>query len=223
MKPLITKEQIGRVVNLSANISNQDIDSFILDAQEFDTIDVLPVALLTAIETNILAKIQQWNKNRAYSADDIVLLDTYFTAIDSNTDSQPPSAHWETNELMNFYQQYLVPFISYSFYYRFIAYHGSKVTQAGVIEVTDGTFNHISDAGRSRMLGDIKSKVNVWTGKISKKLNDVNWTFDGIKYSQDNGKNQVIKRGVRIYALGSNTRRSKFDRNCPPFLNHDIE
>ena len=116
MIPLITKEQIGKYVTLSNNISNLDIDTFILDAQEFDTINVLPIALLNAIESKVKSKIQQWNKNVEYNVDDIVILETYFTCKNTNTNSRPTNSDWKDNELMNFYVEYLQPFIAYSFY-----------------------------------------------------------------------------------------------------------
>lgn len=206
MKPLITKQEIAKYVTLTENIANLDVDTFIKDAQEFDTINVFPIALLEAIELKYTSRIQQWNKNKTYAINDIVLFETYYTALSSNTDSEPPSASWEDNELMNFYLQYLQPFMAYHFYYRFIAYHGSKVTQAGVIQVTDTTYEAISDAGRSRMLGDIKSKMNVWTNKVNKKLRDVDWTFDEVQYLPEDGKSKRIKQGVRIYALGADKR-----------------
>jgi len=152
MIPLITKQQIAKFVTLSENVSNLDVDSFIKDAQEFDTISVFPTTLLEAIETNIRARIQQWNKNETYAIGAIVLYDTYYTSLASNTNSQPPSANWEDNELMNFYAHYLQPFIAYSFYYRFIAYHGAKITPSGLKEVVDDTTQIISDKRRAEML-----------------------------------------------------------------------
>ena len=216
MIPLITKQQIGKFVTLSENVDSLNIDSFINDAQEFDTINVFPIALLNAIEVKLLLKIQQWNKNKTYALNDYVFYDTYYTSLGVSTNSQPPSADWEDNELMNFYIQYLQPFIAYSFYYRFIAYYGAFVTQKGIRSMTDETSTEISDKRRGEMLGDIRNKVNVWTGKISKKLNDVDYTFDGVQYLPEVGKSTRIKQGVRIYALGSQR------NNCCPPLRNDL-
>jgi hypothetical protein len=223
MIKLITKQQIGRFVTLSENISDLDIDMFIRDAQEFDTISVFPIALINAIEAKVLAKIQQWNKNRSYGVDDLVLFETYYAALASNTDSQPPSSDWQANELMNFYAEYLLPFIAYSFYYRFIAYHGVKITQAGLKQLVDDTSINVSDKMRGEMLGDIKSKLNVWTGKISKKLNDVYYTFDGVQYLPEIGKHTHLRPQIKVYALGArnyNDRRVN-DRCCPPYNNYE--
>lgn len=200
MIPLITKQQIGKYVQLSENIDDLDIDSFIKDAHEFDTINVFPIALLDAIALQVGNNIAQWNKNTTYNAGDKVLFGVYYNSLSTNTNSEPPSADWEDYELMNFYLQYLQPFISYSFYYRFIAYLGAKVTPSGLKEVVDETMQIVSDKRRGEMLGDIKNKVNIWTGKISKKLSDVDYTFDGVRYAPEDGKR--IKQGVRIYALG---------------------
>lgn len=203
MIALITKQQIGKYVALSENINDINIDSFIKDAQEFDTINVFPLALLTAIETQVRNNIAQWNKNETYLASDKVLFSTYYNSLSTNTNSEPPSADWEDFELMNFYLQYLQPFIAYSFYYRFIAYFGANVTPSGLKEIVDETMQIVSDKRRSEMLGDIKSKVNVWSNRVSKKLNDVKYTFDGVKYTPESGVK--IKQGVRIYALGGHS------------------
>lgn len=219
MTKLITKQQIGRFVTLSENISDLDIDMFIRDAQEFDTISVLPAGLLNAIEAKVMAKIQQWNKNKTYSTGDLVLFETYYTALAGNTDSQPPSSDWQANELMNFYAEYLLPFIAYSFYYRFIAYHGVKITQAGLKQLVDDTSINVSDKMRGEMLGDIKSKLNVWTGKISKKLNDVSYTFDGVQYLPSVDQKMHLKPQIKIYALGSRNYNDR--RCCPPFNNYE--
>lgn len=221
MIPLITKQEIGRFVKLSENIDDLDIDTVIQDAQDFDTIAVFPVELLEAIELKIIAKIQQWKRTETYAIGDIVFYESppdkyYFTALAINTDSQPPSANWGDNELMNFYRNFLQPFIAFSFNYRFIAEHGAKITQSGIVEILGEGVQPISSAMRGAMLGNAKSKVNIWTGKISKKLNDVNYTFDSVQYLPESGKSTRIKQGVRIYALGSNcNRRSIKDRCCP--------
>ena len=222
MIPLISKQEIGNFVTLSENLSDLNIDSFLKDAQEFDTISVFPVELLEAIELKIIAKIQQWKRTETYAIGDIVFYESppdkyYFTCLTSNTDSQPPSVNWGDNELMNFYRNYLQPFIAYSFYYRFIAYYGAQITQSGIVDIIDNSVMQVvSDKRRGEMLGDIKSKVNVWTGKISKKLNDVNYTFDSVQYLPESGKSTRIKQGVRIYALGSNRNNQSIkDRCCP--------
>ena len=220
MTPLITKQQIGKFVTLSENIDDLLIDTFIRDAQEFDTISVFPIALLNAISLNVEARIQQWKRTETYSVGSIVYYESppdkfYFTCLTINTDSQPPNVNWEDNELMNFYRNYLQPFIAYSFYYRFIAYHGAHITESGITEIVGEGVQTISDRRRGEILGDIKSKVNVWTGKISKKLNDVNFTFDDVQYLPESGKNTRIKQGVRIYALGSDRSGSIKDRCCP--------
>lgn len=202
MRTLITKAQIANYVTLTQNIADLDVNSFISDTQEFDTVNVFPEALLQAISDE-LDIATNWAIATAYVTGNIVLNGTYFTAISNNTGSEPPSANWEDNELLNFYLQYLLPFMAFHFYYRFIAYHGAKITQSGITQQTGDTFEQVSDTTRSRMLGDIKSKMNVWTNKVNKKLKDVNWTFDTVQYLPEDGKNKRVKQGVRIYALGS--------------------
>lgn len=224
MISLITKEQIGKYMSLTENIGGLDVEEYISDVNEFD-LEVFPDALINAIRLNVADKIQQWNKNKTYAIGDKVWFETesdgkYFVATAINTNSQPLTDNWEPLELMNFYASYLVPFMAYSFQYRFTAYHGMKTAQAGLIQATDpnGTFQPISEAARGRKLGDIKSKVTVWTGKISKKLNDVNYTFDGVKYTPESGKSTHVRSRPRLWAVGGNNNNCYPKRNCPPYF-----
>jgi hypothetical protein len=219
MIPLITKAQIARYVTLTTNIDDLDINSFINDAQEFDTIAALPQALMNAIALPYSQPIAAWAIATAYTtgqyvyvlAGGTVTTDTYYKALANNTGIAPASdpTKWEVNELMTFYGTYLQPYLAFCFYYRFMAYHGAKITQAGITQTTapDGNFEHISDARRGAMLGDIRSKKDIWTSRLSKKLNDVDFTFDGVQYTPESGKTTKIKQGVRIYALGGHKRK----------------
>ena len=217
MRTLITKQQIGQYVTLSQNISDLDVNQYISDVQEYDIINVLPQALIDAIAGE-LNTVVEWTNVIAFTTGQFTKITTtntatpddvsYYTALAPNTGSQPPSANWEDNELLNFYQSFLVPLMSQEFYYRFIAEHGQKVTQAGLVQVTDATYDAVSDTSRAVKLGGIKSKVNVWINKINKELQRVNWTFDTVQYLPEDGKNKRVKQGVRIYALGGR------NRNC---------
>ena len=219
MTPLITKEQVKKFnPKLPTNISDDEINGYILDCQQFDVISVLPDALLNAIEVQILLKIQQWKRTEAYSIGEAVWFGDsrkYYLADAVNTDSQPPSVNWEAFELMNFYYEYLLPLMAFGAYYRFIAYHGTNITQFGLTTPIDpqGTFQPTSSQDRAAMLGDINNKKNVWTLKISKKLNAVNYTFDAVKYPGDDCESSAIKIKPQIFQLGGrgNTKRTWSD------------
>jgi len=210
MIPLITKAQIGEICNLTSNIDDLDVDSFIYDAQNIDTIPVFPIALLNAIAN--LVDTEQWNGSASYVTGDKVFVPetgatptTYYTALANNVGSEPPSANWEVNELMSFYIQYLVPYMAYCFYYRFIAYHGAKITPSGIVDILDTTvMQTISDKRRAEMLGDAVNKRDVFSRSISKKLNDVSFTFDDVQYLPESGKTKHVRNKVRLYALGGN-------------------
>jgi len=218
MIPLITKAQIGEICNLTSNIDNLDVDSFISDTQKFDTASVFPQALLNAIA--LLVDTAQWNGSAAYVTGDKVFVPavgstdtTYYTALANNVGSEPPSANWEVNELMSFYIQYLVPFMAYSFYYRFIAYHGAKITPSGIVDILDtSVMQVVSDKRRAEMLGDAVNKRDTFSRMISKKLNDVSYTFDGVQYLPETGKTTHIRNKIRIYSLGGHK-----SKRCNPF------
>jgi hypothetical protein len=212
MTPLITKQQIAAYEVLSENIDDDLINPHILDAQQFDTIPVMPDALLRAIEVQILSKIQQWNKNKNYTIGDAVWYGNerrFYKATSANSNSLPPSGDWANFELMNFYETYLVPFLAYSFYYRFFAYHGINVTQYGTREMVEETSREITDRRRADKLGDLRNKISMVTIKMSKALSSVNNTFDGVAYPFDSGESTRLKPKVQIFQLGGRHKTSK--------------
>lgn len=212
MTPIITKQQIAKYVQLSENIDDEQINPFILDAQQYDTIPILPDTLLNAIEAQVMLKLQQWNKNKTYSIADAVWFGSerrFYLATTEHSNSVPPSGNWKAFELMNFYEQYLQPFLAFSFYYRFIAYHGANVTQFGIRQMREDSSDEISDKRRAEMLGDICSKKDVWVLKMSKALNDAKYTFNGVKYAVDNGERTHLKPKVKIFQLGGRHRNSR--------------
>lgn len=213
MIPLITKQQLSSATAMPDSVKDNEAEGYIRDAQENELIPVLPDLLLRAIAVQVLSKLQQWNKNKAYITGDKVFFSKpaegiskwYYKATANNTDSQPPSVNWGDFELMNFYEGYIVPYHALCAYYRFLAYHGVNINQYGLNVPTDpeGTFQPASDGQRSAILGDIRNRMNVAKARMTKKLSEVSNTFDGTLYTTDSGdsKNQKIK--PKIFGLGN--------------------
>lgn len=217
MIQLITKQQIAKYEKMPESIPDEDIFPHILDAQQFDTIPVLPDNLLNAVEAVMLSKPQQWNKNKAYVEGNIVWFgDTrkWYKAAADNSNSQPPSDNWEDCELMNFYEQYLQPFIVYHAYYRFFAYHGTNVTQFGLRVINEESSVAVSGTVRADKLGDLSSKRNVAILKISKQLEEISYTLDGTKYPMDGGEKKKLRPKVQIFQVGGRHKTSKRKWDC---------
>lgn len=216
---LITKQQINKYERLSENIADDVINPHILDAQEYDVEPVLPNALLNAIAAVILAKPQQWNKNKTYATDNVVWFGEpkmWYKATAANTNSEPGGENedWGACELMNFYEQYLVRFLSFKTCYRFIADHGINITQFGVREMVEDSSREISDRRRGAKLGDLNSKANLAAEKISKALAVAKDTFDGVKYTADKGETSRPRPKVNIYQVGGRNKNCNRKWDC---------
>jgi len=204
MLKLVTRIELSKYVALNDNIKESAIEQHILDAQKFNLYPAFPDNMLHAIEANILAGIPQWMPNKAYSVNDkIVWSGIYYKALSVNTNSEPPSIKWGSLELMNFHSEFLIPFIAYHFYYRFVAYHGVNVTPFGLRTPVEETSQPIDNNTRGLILADMNNKINMQIALINKKLDDVKYTFDGVKYDTDKNETQHVKQKMRLWGVGN--------------------
>lgn len=206
-------------VRIGDNITDKDIEWHVRDVMNYDIVPILPDAMLRQIEVYVVMKIQQWNKNQPYSIGNYTWLKNidgsgnvrkWYKAIADSTNSQPHSANWVDLELMNFVEDYLHPLMAQMFFYRFAAYHGINIAQHGMVTPNDpqGTFTPTTDAQRGGYLGDSRNKLNIELARMNKKLSEVDYTFDGVKYGVDRCEDVKIRPKAKIFALG----QSKYDR-----------
>jgi hypothetical protein len=95
-------------------------------------------------------------------------------------------------ELIAFYDIFIKPYWCLSAYYRFIATHGTNVTQFGVSVARDpkGTFNEATGDQRALILRQVHSDRTVYKNYMVEKLKQVNFTFDGVSFAES----EVIDR-----------------------------
>lgn len=186
---LISKSDIKTYANFTLNVVDHIINPSILDAQNYDLQpiigDTMYYKLLSDFDGSI---INIWNNIDTYNISDYVVYDRIvYKCITSNSGSQPDinPGDWLVNELGTFYYNYLIPYLVFKCYGRFLLWAGRNITQYGLRQNTEDTSESVSDAGRSALIADINVKGNIWYNRFKNRLCTVNYTFDSVKYTID--------------------------------------
>lgn len=87
----------------------------------------------------------------------------------------------------------------YRAYGRFLANHGNNVTPFGIMQVLDQDQRVADSKDRAFMIGNNDRDASVYFSKLSKALEDANWTFDGTTYSFEDG--QTRKKPSRKFGI----------------------
>lgn len=200
----ITKEDVVSVFPITKNADETLADVHIKDAVTFDLYTVLPDTLLDAIKEVLITNPQQWSKVKTYSIGNVVWYDGWWKSKGTNTNSQPSESNpdWEVIELLNFWTDYIKPFLVASSVSRWSTWHGYNWTQYGMVKMVDGTFAQLSNEERAPLKADIENKVKYFQSRISKKLSDVNWTFDTVKYVKEDYEKINPNTRVGIFVPG---------------------
>ncbi len=92
----------------------------------------------------------------------------------------------EKPQTVAFYEGFIIPYWSFSAYYRFISVHGTNVTQFGVTQANDprGTFNQIDGDARATLLRQVKSDKDVFRQYMIDRLKEISYTLDGTNYTK---------------------------------------
>lgn len=89
-------------------------------------------------------------------------------------------------ELRAFYNDYVKRYVCLLAYCRFIAEHGTNVTQFGFTQLSDpaGTFDTPSEDRRAVFLRQYRSDAETSLTRLFNRLDAVNYTLDGINYQK---------------------------------------
>lgn len=186
---LISKADIKYYANFTLNVVDHIINPSMLDAQNYDLQPIIGddmyYKLLADFDGSI---ITVWNNTDTYVPLDYV---TYkrvtYKCINPNTNSQPDinPGNWVVNELGTFYYNYLIPYLVFKCYGRFLLWAGRNITQYGLRENNEDTSAPVSDVARAALISDINVKGNIWYNRFKNRLCKLNDTFDGVKYTVD--------------------------------------
>lgn len=90
-------------------------------------------------------------------------------------------------QLRSFYENYVKRYLALNVYCRFMAEHGTNITQYGVTQLGDpgGTFTQATEERRAIFLKQYRSDMDVAMTRMFNRLKDVNYTFDSISYDKE--------------------------------------
>jgi hypothetical protein len=144
------------------------------------TITLTNIQAYAQITTNIEDRLINPSISLSRTFDlDSVLTKALMTAVDTAI-ATPNSAP----QLEAFYNEFIIPYWSLSAYHRFLATHGTNVTQFGVSVTRDprGTFDQASEEQRAAILRQVHSDRKVFKQYMTDRLKEVNFTFDGVSF-----------------------------------------
>lgn len=153
MVQLIDRDDFQQYVKFSANIPARDVDYQCKDAQEFDVMPLLPVAVITG--NNMMTDIE------------VALFESPVTK----------------QELVSLYNDFVKPLLVCKAYARYLLWAGRNVSQFGLRVNNEDTSIEVSDKARGELIADVEHKCNVYLSRLLKELNDKKFTFDTIKYT----------------------------------------
>jgi len=205
---IIKKQDLAIVPRWTDNIKDEWINPFITQSCELDFYDTLSQTLYDAIANlvvDILAGTQglPW-VDGSYSIDDIVTYNGVYYIVNSpvTVGENPPTTNnkYTVSELLNFWANFVKPFLVYSCYKRFLLWHGKHISMGGVRKHNDPTSFEVNADELTYLLADLRQIVSVKQSKMYQQLKQVDYTFDGVKYlTNDNVKKP--NKGLNIFAV----------------------
>lgn len=171
MVQLIHKDDFGTYIKFSDNIPARDVDFHCKDAQNFDAYTIMPLAVVSG--NNIVLDVEN--------------------SVNVSPVTRP--------ELLEWFEDYLKPFLVCKAYARFLLWAGRNITQFGLRVNNEDTSTEVTDKNRAEMIADVEHKCNVYLARLTKALKDADYTYDSIVYSFDNCDSSKPKAKTRIYAI----------------------
>ena len=146
------------------------------------TITLANIQSYAQIPTNIEGRLIDFQISLARTFDvEPIVTKTLMDAVDvavASTGTKP--------ELEAFYNNFIVPYWCLSSYYRFIATHGTNITQFGITQTRDprGTFDQSNDQSRANVLTQTEADRKVFKQYLVDRLKEVNFTFDSVTFGE---------------------------------------
>jgi hypothetical protein len=206
MKPIIIKQQLSIAPKWTDNIKDEWINPLILQTCEYKFFDTISSSLYNAMAASVGAILDgtqglQWDVATAYSGGDIVIDNgVYYVALQSVTGGNPPAtnADWQVYEIINFWANFVVPYLALSAYCEFLIWGGKHIAMGGLRRHLDNTSTEIGADDLAVLLGSVRSMIGVKLTKLNNELLRTNYTFDGVKYDAN-----IVKPGnkIKIYAV----------------------
>lgn len=164
MEHLITKADLAEYDDFSGNIEDRIINPRINDAHTYDLRGLLSVAVLDSVYAATIPPVI-WNVGTSYLAAAVVSYKgVVYDAVTDSTGIEPgtDTAYWKLNTGATLRYELLEPFLAWSTLRRYYIRAGRQNTPAGLTVPTDpaGTFQPISDKGRSELMAEAIAKAD---------------------------------------------------------------
>lgn len=210
MELLFKKSDLSIVPRWTDNIKDEWINPFITESCADSFRNSISTTLYDAIANlvePIIAGTQGlfWNVDDSYLINDIVVYnDVYYVALGSIASGQAdPSLNssWQSSPLVNFWANYAKPYLVYDCYNSFILWHGKHISQGGIRKHNDNTSFEINSDELGYLLGSMKNKVQLKYVSMKNYLNQVDYTFSGVKYATNDFAKQTDQSSIKIFAV----------------------
>lgn len=183
MEPLITKADLAQYDEFSANILDPVINPRINDAHTYDLRGLLNTTVLDSVYAADVAP-EIWANGATYLTGAVVSnKGQVYDAVAGSTGVMPgtDSAYWKLNTGATLRYELLDPFLAWSTIRRYYLRAGRNNTPAGLVTATDpnGTFQPISDKGRSELMAEAIAKADFHRQDILNFLQKNNLTHTG--------------------------------------------
>ena len=195
MKNVFEKSDLSIVPRWTDNIDDKWINPFITQTCQIAFRDSISTTLYDAIATlvePILAGTQgnAWTAPTTYSSGVSVLYNGiyYISNASVSPNENPPSsnAKWDVSEKLNFWSEFMKPYLVYACYKSFIIWHGKHISQGGIRKHTDNTSFEVDAENLAVLINDLKGYISVKETQMMNTLNRVEYTFDSIVYAENN-------------------------------------
>ena len=206
MKAIINKQQLSIVPKWTNNIKDEWINPIIFETCEVRFRDTISKTLYDAMAASVGVILDgtqgnDWDITVTYNAGAIVKYQgLYYVALNTVTGGNAPdtNADWQVYELINFWSEFVVPYLCYEAYKSYLIWAGKHIAMGGVRRHLDNTSTEVSGEDLGVLLGDLKYTVGVKYTKMNNELNAKNYTFDGVQYAAN-----IVKPRNRtgIYAV----------------------
>lgn len=186
MHLLINKEDISELITDIQNIDDKKINREILDVQQFDLMNQIPVELFNAFVALKVANHRNWSRSKTYQVGEYAITDgKLWIASAINTGSLPAdaNANWSEKKIYSIFNGYIVPFLAFCSYSKYSVEHGLNATRNGFSKVNDDSVLPIDSKERALIVNKYQNRGDKYFMNFMKWMSENNYTIDAVKYT----------------------------------------
>jgi hypothetical protein len=205
---LIRKIDIKLAANFTENIEDDNVNPYIHQAERYDFKPKLGTSMIAVLSAASVASAAwtTWELSEApyITANQIVIHNEniYQLAVASTSAEPGTNADWTLKELYSFWYEHVRQYMAYCTLGRFLLWHGKNITQEGIREPFEDSSSEVDSRGKGTMIAACKSMASTEQNLLMKKIELVNWTFDGTAYARPtNPPNRGLTKKFGFYPI----------------------